>query len=69
MATTAAIALSYLSPYKPDSLSSITKDLESSNTQPRSYMIQHTSHILHKFTIVQHTSEYEELLQYQVEIQ
>ena len=27
-------------------------------TQPRSYMIQHTSHILHKFTLVQHTSEY-----------
>ena len=50
MATTEAIALSYLSPYKLSSPSSITKDLKYPNTQPRSYMIQHTSHMLHKFT-------------------
>jgi hypothetical protein len=46
MVATEAVTLSYLSPYKPGSLTSITKDLEPTNIQPRSYMIQHTSHML-----------------------
>ena len=43
-----AVALSYLSPYKPGSPSSTTKGLDSTNIQPRLYMIQHTCHTLHK---------------------
>ena len=43
-----AVALSYLSPYKYSSPSSTMKGLDSTNIQPRSYIIQHTCHTLHK---------------------
>jgi hypothetical protein len=46
MAATKEVTLSYLSPYKLSSPMSITKDLEPTNIQPRSYMIQHTSLML-----------------------
>ena len=43
-----AVAQSYLSPYKPGSPLSTMKGLDSTNLQPRSYMIQHACHMLHK---------------------
>jgi hypothetical protein len=41
-----AVTLSYLSPYKPSSPTSITKDLESKNIRPKLYIIQHINHML-----------------------